>query len=134
LQPRNADYYRQEKLIWKEQGVALAKTEWLEKSVAVFDQGAKANPYGTKNLLEKIGLYREHGTLFKQPASHQDIMTWINQAKSLQPYSDGVQREYIRCLDFVGEHGLAIEQAKLLVHKRPQSKVAQKLLESVTRN
>ena len=59
-------------------------------------------------------------------------MTWINRAKSLQPYSDGIQMEYVRCLDFVGERDKAIEQAKLLVHKRPQSKSAQKILESVS--
>lgn len=134
LQPRNADYYRQEGLIWKEQGVALAKPEWLEKSVAAFDKGAEVNPYGTRNLLEKIALYREHGTLFKKPASHQDIMAWINQAKRLRPYSSDVQMEYVRCLDFVGEHAQAVEQAKILLRMRPQSKAAQKLLESVTRN
>jgi hypothetical protein len=37
----------------------------------------------------------------------------------------------VRCLDFIGERGQAIEQAKLLANKRPQSKSAQKLLESV---
>lgn len=134
LQPRNADYYRQEGLIWKEQGVALAKLEWLEKSVAAFDRGIEVNPYGTRNLLTKIALYREHGTLFKQPASHQDIMTWINQAKSLRPHSYDVQMEYVHCLDFVGEYAQSIEQAKILLRMRPQSKAAQKLLESVSRN
>jgi hypothetical protein len=70
--------------------------------------------------------------LNNQSASHQDIMAWISLAKSLQPDSDDVQMEYVRCLDFVGEHDQAIEQAKLLVNKRPQSKSAQRLLESVS--
>jgi hypothetical protein len=59
-------------------------------------------------------------------------MPWINRTKSLQPHSDGIQMEYVRCLDFVGEHGQAVEQARLLVKKRPQSKSAQKLLDSVS--
>jgi len=59
-------------------------------------------------------------------------MTWINRAKSLQPHSDAIQMEYVRCLDFVGEQDQAVEQARLLVKKWPQSKSAQKLLDSVS--
>jgi len=70
--------------------------------------------------------------MLKQPASHQEIMTWINRAKSLQPHSDGIQMEYVRCLDFVGEHDQAVEQTRLLVKKRPQSKAAHRLLASVS--
>ena len=132
LQPHVANYYWREGLIWQGQGVAQAKPEWLEKSVAAFNKGIEVNPFEVENLLAKIALYREHGTLFRMPASHQDIMTWINYARSLQPHSYVVQMEYVRCLDFIGERAKAIEQAKVLVHKRPQSKIAQKLLESVS--
>lgn len=132
LQPREASYYWREGVIWRDQGLAQNKPELLEKSNAIFSKGLEVNPFEVNNLLEKIALYRQYGTQLKQPATHQDIMTWINQAKSLQPYSDGVQREYVRCLDFVGDHAKAIEQARLLVHKRPESKTAQKLLESVS--
>jgi O-antigen ligase len=132
LQPREANYYWREGVIWRDQGIAQKKTELLEKSIAVFDKGIEVNAFEVNNLLEKIALHRQHGTMLKQPASHQDIMTWINRAKSLQPHSDGVQMEYVRCLDFVGEHAKAIEQARLLVKKRPQSKPIQKLFESVS--
>ncbi len=132
LQPREANYYWREGVIWRDQGIAQAKPDLLERSDAVFSKGFEVNPFEVNNLLEKIALHRQYGTQLKQPASHRDIITWINQARSLQPYSDGVQREYVRCLDFVGERAKAIEQAQLLVHKRPQSKVAQKLLESVS--
>jgi len=70
--------------------------------------------------------------MLKQPASHQDIMTWINHAKNQQPHSEDIQMEYVRSLDFVGEHGKAIEQAKILKDRWPQSKPVQKLLESVS--
>jgi len=132
LQPREADYYWREGVIWRDQGIAQSKSELLEKSAALFSKGLEVNPLEVNNLLEKIALYRQYGMQLKQPATHQDIMTWITQAKSLQPYSDGVQREYVRCLDFVGERAKAIEQAQLLVHTRPQSKIAQQLLESVS--
>lgn len=132
LQPREANYYWREGIIWRDQGIAQAKPELLEKSAVIFGKGLEVNPFEVNNLLEKIALHRQYGTQLKQPATHQDIMTWINQAKSLHPYSDFVQMEYVRCLDFVGERAKAIEQAQLLVHKRPQSKTAQKLLESVS--
>lgn len=131
LQPRAAKYYWREGIIWRELGVTQAKPELLEKSDAIFSKGLEVNPFEVNNLLERIALHRQHGALFKQPASHRNIMTWINQAKSLQPHSDGVQMEYVRCLDFVGEHAEAVEQARLLVHRRPYFKAAQKLLESV---
>ena len=132
LQPLEANYYWREGVIWRDQGSAQSKPSLLEKSTALFSKGFEVNPLEINNLLEKIALHRQYGTQLKQPATHQDIMSWINQAKSLQPYSDGVQREYVRCLDFVGERAKAIEQAQLLVHKRPESKTAQKLLESVS--
>lgn len=131
LQPRTAKYYWREGIIWRELGVTQARPELLEKSDAIFSKGLEVNPFEVNNLLERIVLHRQHGALFKQPASHRNIMTWINQAKSLQPHSDGVQMEYVRCLDFVGEHAEAVEQARLLVHRRPYFKAAQKLLESV---
>ncbi|MGZ5056093.1 MAG: O-antigen ligase family protein [Methylobacter sp.] len=132
LQPSEANYYWREGIIWRDQGITRQKPELLEKSIAVFNKGIEINAFEVNNLLEKTALYRQYGVMLKQPASHQDIMTWINRAKSLQPHSDGVQMEYVRCLDFVGEHDQAVEQARLLVNKRPQSKIAQKLLESVT--
>jgi O-antigen ligase len=132
LQPRDANYYWREGVIWRDQGISRQKPDLLEKSLAVFDKGIEVNAFEVNNLLEKIALHRQYGTMLKQPASHQEIMTWINRAKSLQPHSDGIQMEYVRCLDFVGEHDQAVEQARLLVKKRPQSKSAQKLLESVS--
>ncbi|MDD4904694.1 MAG: O-antigen ligase family protein [Methylobacter tundripaludum] len=132
LQPRDAEYYWREGVIWRDQGIARMRPDLLERSDAVFSKGLEVNRFEVNNLLEKIALHRKYGTLLKQPASHQDIMAWINQAKSLQLYSEVVQMEYVRCLDFVGEHAKAIEQAKLLMHKRPQSKSVQKLLELVS--
>jgi len=132
LQPRTASYYWQEGIIWRDQGVAQTRPDLLEKSNVVFSKGFDVNPFEVNNLLEKIALHRKYGTLLKQPASHQDIMTWINHAKDLQPHSIGVQIEYVRCLDFVGERAKAIEQAKVLMHRWPQSKIAQQLLESVS--
>jgi O-antigen ligase len=132
LQPREANYYWREGIIWRDQGITRQKPDLLEKSIAIFNKGIEVNAFEVNNLLEKIALHRQYGAMLKQPASHQDIMTWINLAKNLQPHSDGVQMEYVRCLDFVGEHGQAVEQARLLVNKRPQSKSAQKLLESVS--
>lgn len=132
LQPRDANYYWREGIIWRDQGVTRMKPDLLERSATVFSKGLEVNPFEVNNLLEKIALYRHYGPMLKQPASYQDIMAWITHAKSLQPYSDGVQMEYVRCLDFVGEHAEAVEQAKLQAHKRPQSKSAQKLLESVS--
>jgi len=132
LQPRDANYYWREGIIWRDQGVTRTRPELLEKSAAVFSQGLAVNGFEVNNLLEKIALYRQYGTLLKQPVSPLDIMTWINRAKNLQPYSDGVQAEYVRCLAFAGERELAVEQAKVLAHRRPQSKSAQKLLESVS--
>lgn len=131
LQPREANYYWREGVIWRDQGITRQKPDLLEKSMDVFNEGLEVNAFEVNNLLEKVALYRQYGAMLKQPASHQDIMTWIKRAKSLQPHSDGIQMEYVRCLDFVGEHGQAVEQARLLVNKRPQSKSAQKLLESV---
>jgi O-antigen ligase len=132
LQSREAGYYWREGVIWRNLGIIQSRSDLLEKSNAVFSRGLEVNPFEVSNLLEKIALHRQYGTMLKQPASHQDIVTWINYAKSLQPHSDSVQMEYIRCLDFVGERSKAIEQAKVLVHRRPQSKSAQRLLESVS--
>jgi O-antigen ligase len=132
LQPRESNYYWREGVIWRDQGITRQKPELLEKSIAVFNKGIDVNAFEVNNLLEKIALYRQYGATLKQPASHQDMMTWINRAKSLQPHSVGVQMEYVRCLDFVGEHDQAVEQAKLLVKKQPQSKAAQRLLASVS--
>jgi O-antigen ligase len=132
LQPREAGYYWREGIIWRDLGFTQTRPDLLEKSNSVFSKGFEVNPFEVNNLLEKIALHRQYGTMLKQPASHQDIVTWINYAKSLQPHSDSVQMEYIRCLDFVGERSKAIEQAKVLVHRRPQSKSAQRLLESVS--
>jgi O-antigen ligase len=132
LQPREANYYWREGVIWRDQGITRQKPDLLEKSIAVFNKGIEVNAFEVNNLLEKIALHRQYGTMLKQPASHQEIMIWIKRAISLQPHSDGVQMEYVRCLDFVGEHDQAIEQARLLVNKRPQSKSAQKLLDSVS--
>jgi len=132
LQPRTAKYYWQEGIILRELGAAQARPDLLDKSDAIFSKGLEVNPFEVNNLLEKLALHRQYGTQLKQPASHQDIITWVNRAKSLQPHSDGVQMEYVSCLDFVGEHANAIEQAKLLVHRRPQFKAAQQLLESVS--
>ncbi|MGZ8182893.1 MAG: O-antigen ligase family protein [Methylobacter sp.] len=131
LQPRDANYYWREGIIWRDQGVAQTRPDLLEKSIAVFNKGIEVNAFEVNNLLEIIALHRQYGAMLKQPASPQDIMTWINRAKSLQPYSDGVQMEYVRCLDFVGERDQAIEQAKRLAQRRPQSKSAQKILESL---
>jgi O-antigen ligase len=132
LQPRIASYYQKEGVIWRNLGIAQTRLDLLEKSNAVFSKGVEVNPFEVNNLLEKIALHRQYGTMLKQPASHQDMMTWINHAKSLQPHSEDVQMEYVRCLDFAGEHAKAIEQAKVLAHRWPQSKSAQKLLESVS--
>lgn len=132
LQQRDANYYWREGIIWRNLGIVQAKPELLEKSAALFSKGLEVNPFEVNNLLEKIALHRQYGAQLKQPSTHQDIMTWINQARGLQPYSDEIQMEYVRCLDFVGERAKTIEQAQLLVHKRPQSKTAQNLLESVS--
>jgi len=40
--------------------------------------------------------------------------------------------EEVRCLDFVGEHQKAREQAQLLLTKRPESKTVKNLLASVS--
>ncbi|MCK9396328.1 MAG: O-antigen ligase family protein [Methylobacter sp.] len=132
LQPREAGYYWREGVILRDLGVTQARPELLEKSNAVFSQGLEANPFEVNNLLEKIALHRKYRTMLKQPASYQDIMAWINYVKSRQPYSDPAQMEYVRCLDFVGERAKAIEQAKILMARRPQSKPVQKLFESVS--
>jgi len=132
LQPRTAGYYWKEGVIWRDQGVAQNRPDLLEKSNVIFSKGLEVNPFEVNNLLEKTALHRQYGTMLKQPASHQDIMALINQAKSLQPHPDVVQMEYVRCLDFVGEHAKAIEQAKMLALKRPQFKAAQRLFESVS--
>lgn len=132
LQPRNASYYWKEGIIWRDQGVAQNRPELLDKSNAVFSQGFEVNPLEVNNLLEKIALHRQYGDMLKQPASHRDIMDWISYVKSRQPNSDEAQIEYVQCLDFVGEHAKAIEQAKILMDKRSQSKPVQELLESVS--
>jgi len=131
LQPRDTAYYWREGIIWRDQGVAQSRPELLEKSDAVFSRGLEVNAFEINSLLERITLHRQYRNLLKQPASHQEIITWINYAKSQQPNTESVQMEYVRCLVFVGERAKAIEQAKLLVHRWPQSKPAQKLLESV---
>lgn len=132
LQPRNASYYWKEGIIWRDQGVAQNRPELLEKSNVIFSKGLEANPFEVNNLLEKTALHRQYRTMLKQPASDQDIMSWIHYVKSRQPNSDDAQIEYVHCLDFVGEHAKAIEQAKILVDRRPKSKSAQKLFESVS--
>lgn len=132
MQPRTASYYQREGVIWRSLGIAQTRPDLMEKSNAVFSKGVEVNPFEVNNLLEKIALHRQYGAMLKQPASHQDIMTWVNHAKNLQPHSEDVQVEYVRSLDFVGEHANAIEQAKQLVHRWPQSKSAQRLLESVS--
>ena len=132
LQPREAGYYWREGVILRDLGVVQTRSDLLEKSNSIFSEGLEVNPFEVNDLLEKIALHRQYGALLKHPASHQDIMIWINRAKDLQPHSDAVQMEYVRCLDFVGEHAKAVEQAKLLADRRPQSKAAQKLFESVS--
>jgi O-antigen ligase len=132
LQPRVASYYVREGIIWRNLGLAQTRPDLLEKSNAVFSKGIEVNPFEFNSLLEKIALHRQYGTMLKQPASHQDIMIWINHAKNQQPHSEDIQMEYVRSLDFVGEHVKAIEQAKALVHRWPQSKSVQKLFESVS--
>lgn len=132
LQPREAGYYWREGVILRDLGVTQARPDLLEKSNAVFSQGLEVNKLEVNNLLEKIALHRQYGSMLKQPASHRDIMAWINYVKSQQPNSDLAQIEYVHCLDFVGAHAKAIEQAKILMDRRPKSKSAQKLFESVS--
>jgi len=132
LQPSEAGYYWREGVILRDLGVTQSRPELVEKSNVVFSQGLEVNPFEVNNLLEKTALHRQYRTMLKQPASHRDIMSWIDYVKSRQPHSDPAQMEYVRCLDFVGEHGKAIEQAKILKDRRPQSKPVQKLLESVS--
>lgn len=132
FQPRAAKYYWLEGLNWRDQGVAQMRSELLEKSDAIFSKGLEVNAFDVNNLLERIALHRQYGAMLKQPATHQDIMAWVNHAKSLQPHSESVQMEYVRCLVFVGERVKAIEQAKLMVRRWPQSQSAQKLFESVS--
>ena len=131
IQPREPSYYRKEGIIWRELGIIQKKPEQLEKSLALFSQGAAVNPLEVNNLLEKITLHRQHGDMLQHPASHQEIMAWINQAKSLQPYSELIQIEYVHCLNFIGDHQQAIKQAKIFADERPQSKALQKLWESL---
>lgn len=132
LQPRDANYYWREGVIWRDLGIAQMRPDLLEKSEAIFTKGSEVNPFEVNNLLEKIALHRHHGTQLKDRASNQDIMAWINYARNRQPHSFGVQVEYVHCLDFIGERAQAIEQAKMLVHRWPQSKSAENLLESVS--
>jgi len=132
LQPRAASYYVREGIIWQNLGIAQTRPDLMEKSNTVFSKGIEVNPFEFNSLLDKIALHRKYGSMLKQPASHQDIMTWINHAKNQQPHSEDIQMEYVRSLDFVGEHGKAIEQAKILKDRWPQSKPVQKLLESVS--
>jgi O-antigen ligase len=132
LQPRDANYYWREGVIWRDLGIAQMRPDLLEKSDVIFTKGGKVNPFEVNNLLEKIALHRQHGIQLKHRASNQDIMAWINYARNQQPHSYGVQMEYVQCLDFIGERAQAIEQAKMLVHRWPQSKSAQSLLESVS--
>lgn len=132
MQPYEANYYWREGVIWRDQGIAQTRPDLLEKSNTFFSKGFEINPFEVNNLLEKIALHRKYGALLKQPATHQDIMAWINHAKRLQPHSIGVQIEYVRCLAFVGERAQAVEQAKILMHRWPQFKSGQSLLESVS--
>jgi O-antigen ligase len=132
LQPFEAAYYWHEGVILRDLGVNQKRPELMEKSNSVFSKGLDVNPLEVNNLLEKIALHRQHGAMLKQPASHQELMVWINRARELQPHSDSVLVEYVRCLDFTGKRAEAAEQAKILVYKRPQSKTVQKLFESVS--
>jgi hypothetical protein len=59
-------------------------------------------------------------------------MIRINCAQSHQLHLESAQKESMRCLDFVVERDKAVEQVGMLVKKRPQSKSAQKLLDSVS--
>jgi hypothetical protein len=131
LQPREAQYYWSIGTILRDQAENSRNRGLIEKSDASFARGIEVNPFEVNNLLQRSALHRKYGNLLAHPASHAQMMAWIMRARQLQPYSDVVQVEYVRVLEFTSRHQMAVEEAEAFMKKRPDSRTAKKLLEEV---
>jgi hypothetical protein len=131
LQPREADYYWRSGIVLRNLCTALHSRDQCTQADAQFAKGVQANPFEVNNLVERVKLHREYQALLENPATPQQQLAWMMQARQLQPYSDTVQAELVRTLASAGKRDAAIVEAEALVRKRPKSRTARMLLEEL---
>ena len=132
LQPRDANYYWLEGVIWRDLGTIERNEEYISKSDLLFSQGVEVNPFEVKNLLSRITLHRDYSDLFENPENEKILLAWMDQAKRLRPESDSVQIEYIRTLAHVGQRKQATEHALKFLIKYPEEVKAKQLFKEVS--
>jgi len=133
LQPRNAVFYWQEGIIWRDQATTLENPDAAQKAAKkaelLFFKGTNVNPYyDTQNLMERIRLHRDHRNLLEKPATLEELAIWAERVYARSPYSRGVQIEYARTLAFSGKRQEAMVFAKRLQSKNSESKAIEKLI------
>jgi hypothetical protein len=130
--PGDSTYYWREAVMWREVGLLKRDAALLAKSDAMFAQGYAVNTFDLNLLLDRIALHRQHAHLLPQAASPQTLLLWCRQAQRLQPYSEAVELEYVRCLLFAGQRERALEQVQAMMKSRPGSVIAHRLQAEMT--
>ncbi|HBO84902.1 MAG TPA: hypothetical protein DD641_08030 [Deltaproteobacteria bacterium] len=136
IQPRNAVYYWQEGVIWRDQATTLenpdAAQKAAEKADKLFLAGINANHYyDIQNLAARILLHRDNRNLLEKPATLDELVSWAERLRSIDPHSIGVQVEYVRTLAFAGKKKEAMLFAKQMQNKYPESQLIKNLIKDL---
>ena len=136
IEPRNAVYYWQEGIIWRDQATTLENYDAARKAAKKADElflaGINVNPYyDTQNLMERIRLHRDNRNLLEQSATFEELVAWAERMYARSPYSPFVQIEYARTLAFAGKKQEAMLFAKQMQNKYPESQLIKKLIKDL---
>lgn len=136
IQPRNAVYYWQEGVIWRDQATTLenpdAARKAAEKADKLFLAGINANRYyDIQNLSARILLHRDNRNLLEKPATLEELVFWAERLCSRDPHSRGAQVEYVRTLAFAGKKKEAMLFAKQMQNKYPESQLIKNLIKDL---
>jgi O-antigen ligase len=127
LEPRSAQRYWEEGVIWRDQAVASGNKLLAMKADRTFAEGVRVDPFDINNLLERVRLRRQYPQLLEQPASSDEILGWSAQALKIAPYMIATQVEYARTLAFVGRKDEARQVARTLLERHHGLQIALRL-------
>ena len=138
IEPRNAVYYWQEGIIWRDQATTMqnrsAAQKAAQKADKLFLAGMNVNPYEIQCLMERIRLHRDHRDLLLNSAPPEEVMAWAEHMHKRFPYVKLATDEYARTLLFVGKKKEAIIAAKQIQSRNPvEFKAIEKLINDLER-
>jgi O-antigen ligase len=131
LEPRHPAHYQAEAMIWRAQAILTKNPALAAQADALFEQGARVNPYDVGNLIGRSELHRRHRDLLAAPAPPAQVLAWSERAAQLRPLVFSVQAEYVRTLAFAGEREQARKLARALLEQYPQLDFARRLAAEV---